>query len=277
MSKQKKKSIIIVSVLSVVLLLLLSFLIIEKLPKQDAIRTVENFEKYFNSKETKVIYYASSECGYCSLETPILKSIAQDYHVDYLYIDSAKLTDNQRESVLDKLDIEGSTPTTVVVKNGKIINTQVGYVDGTEYVEFFKESGVLDDDAVYKDEAYLTFIDYDDYKELINKKEKTVITIGQTGCSHCIATKPVLNRIAKKYDIKINYLNLTYLSEEDNSELISGLKDLDYTDSDYIESGSIGTPLTLVIENNKVLDYINGETTNSKFVRLFEKTGVISE
>lgn len=277
MSKQKKKSIIIVSILSVILLALISLLVIEKLPKQEAIRTVENFDKYFNSKETKVIYYASSNCGYCSLETPILKSISQDYNVDYLYIDSIKLTSEQRKAVLEKLDIEGSTPTTVVVRNGKILNTQVGYLEGTEYVEFFKESGVLDDDAVYKDEANLTFIDYEEYKELINKSEKTVIAIGQTGCSHCIATKPVLNRIAKKYNIRINYLNLTNLTEEDNNNLITGLKDLNYNDSDYIENGSIGTPLTLVIEDGKVLNYINGETTNSKFVRLFEKTGVISK
>lgn len=277
MSKQKKKSIIIVSVLSIVLLALISLLIIEKLPSKEATRTVANFDKYFNSKETKVIYYASSKCGYCSLETPILKTIAQDYDVDYLYIDTVKLSNDQRKAVLKKLNIEGSTPTTVVVKNGKIINTQVGYLEGTEYVEFFKNSGVLDEDAVYKDEVNLTFIDYGKYQELTKSSDKSIIVIGQTGCSHCIATKPVLNKIAKKYDIKVNYINLTELSDEEKNNLISGLKDLKYSDSEYLESGSIGTPLTFVVENGKILDYISGETTNSKFVRLFENTGVIAE
>lgn len=277
MSSQKKKSIIIVAFLTILLIALIAILVISKLPSKEAKITVENFDKYYNSKELKVIYYASSECGYCSLETPILESIAEDYDIDYLYVDSAKLSSEQRKLVISKLDIEGATPTTVVVKNGRIIDTQVGYLDGTNYVEFFKNAGVVSEDAVYKDEQYLSFIDYSEYKELIDKGDIFVVVIGQTGCSHCIATKPVLNKIAGKYNIEINYIDITTLTEEDSSSLISGLKDLDYSDSEYLESGSIGTPLTLVIKNGKVVDYINGETTNSKFVKMFKSSGVIKE
>lgn len=277
MSSQKKKSIIIVAFLTILLIALIAILVISKLPSKEAKITVENFDKYYNSKELKVIYYASSECGYCSLETPILESIAEDYDIDYLYVDSAKLSSEQKKLVISKLDIEGATPTTVVVKNGRIIDTQVGYLDGTNYVEFFKNAGVVSEDAVYKDEQYLSFIDYSEYKELIDKGDIFVVVIGQTGCSHCIATKPVLNKIAGKYNIEINYIDITTLTEEDSSSLISGLKDLDYSDSEYLESGSIGTPLTLVIKNGKVVDYINGETTNSKFVKMFKSSGVIKE
>ena len=53
---------------------------------------MDNFYKYFNSKKTKVIYYASSTCGYCSLETPIMEQISKDYDMDFLHIDSSKLT-----------------------------------------------------------------------------------------------------------------------------------------------------------------------------------------
>ena len=277
MSSQKKKSIIIVAFLTILLIALIAILVISKLPSKQAKITVENFYKYYNSKELKVIYYASSECGYCSLETPILESIAEDYDIDYLYVDSSKLSSEQRKLVTSKLDIEGATPTTVVVKNGRIIDTQVGYLDGTNYVEFFKNAGVVSEDAVYKDEQYLSFIDYSEYKELIDKGDIFVVVIGQTGCSHCIATKPVLNKIAGKYNIEINYIDITTLTEEDSSSLISGLKNLDYSDSEYLESGSIGTPLTLVIKNGKVVDYINGETTNSKFVKMFKSSGVIKE
>ena len=277
MSSQKKKSIIIVAFLTILLIALIAILVISKLPSKEAKITVENFDKYYNSKELKVIYYASSECGYCSLETPILESIAEDYDIDYLYVDSSKLSSEQRKLVTSKLDIEGATPTTVVVKNGRIIDTQVGYLDGTNYVEFFKNAGVVSEDAVYKDEQYLSFIDYSEYKELIDKGDIFVVVIGQTGCSHCIATKPVLNKIAGKYNIEINYIDITTLTEEDSSSLISGLKDLDYSDSEYLESASIGTPLTLVIKNGKVVDYINGETTNSKFVKMFKSSGVIKE
>ena len=79
MSSQKKKSIIIVTALSVLLVALIAILVISKLPSKEAKVTVENFDKYYNSKELKVIYYASSQCGYCSLQTPILETIAKDY------------------------------------------------------------------------------------------------------------------------------------------------------------------------------------------------------
>ena len=48
------------------------------------------------------------------------------------------LNQTQRDEILKKLNIEQSTPTTVVVENGKVVDTQVGYVAGKEYVEFFK-------------------------------------------------------------------------------------------------------------------------------------------
>ena len=277
MSSQKKKSIIIVTALSVLLVALIAILVISKLPSKEAKVTVENFDKYYNSKELKVIYYASSQCGYCSLQTPILETIAKDYDIDYLYVDAAELTEAQRELVIKKLDIEGATPTTVVVKKGKVIDTQVGYTDGTEYVEFFKKAKVVPNDAVYKDEQYLTFIGYSEYKKLVDSKSTFIVTIGQTGCSHCIAVKPVLNRIAGKYNIDINYIDITKLTEEDSSSLVSGLKNLGYSDSEYLESGSFGTPLTLVVKEGKIVDYINGETTNSKFVKMFKSTGIISE
>ena len=238
---------------------------------------MDDFYKYFNSKKTKIIYYASSTCGYCSLETPIMEQISKDYDIDYLHIDSSKLTKSDREKMLKELNIKQATPTTVIVKNGEIIDTQVGYLDGGAMVEFLKDNKILDKDAVYTPEQYITFINYDEYNKILKQEGKHIITIGQTGCSHCIATKPVLNAIAKDYDITINYLNLTDMNQSEHTSFTNSLSEIGYDDEDFVSSGSFGTPLTLIIENGKVISYVNGERPTAQYIRSFKKAGIITE
>ena len=145
-------------------------------------------------------------------------------------------------------------------------------MEGKEAVEFFKKNKLLEDDATYKPEENLTDISFDDYKNLVGQDSKNVIVIGQTTCSHCIAVKPVLNRIAGNNNITINYLNLTKMTQEEQKELIENLKSIGYEDAD-----NLGTPLTLIVQNNKIEGTIEGENPPSYFTREFKKYGVISQ
>ena len=67
------------------------------------------------------------------------------------------------------------------------------------------------------------------------------------------------------------------MSEDEYNSFSESLKEIEYNDPDFVESGSFGTPLTLIIENGKVKDYISGERTKSQLVREFKKNGLISE
>lgn len=282
MSKEKKKTIILTVVLSVICLVLIGFLVFDALKQNGTIvdeetsELMEEFNEQFNSKERTVIYYASSGCSYCKLQQPILETIAEDYDMEYFEIDSATLPAKQREEIIEKLEIEGKTPTTVIVQDGEVIDTALGYTEGGAYVEFFASNEMIPEDAVYSGEANLTFIDYNDYEDLIEKGTHVVV-IGQTTCSHCIAIKPALNKVAGEYDLIINYLNLTEMTEDEYTNFSESLRDIEYNDPDFVEDGSFGTPLTLIIENGKVKDYISGERTKSQLVREFKKAGLISE
>lgn len=273
----KDKKTLTITILSgiVAVLLIVSFIFtVIKQGGGEGAKIMADFEKYFNSKERTVIYYASSKCGYCELETPILETIAKDYDMDYLDIDSTKLTSEQREKILDKLEIEQSTPTTVIVEKGNIIDTQVGYVAGKEYVEFFKEGGVVPKDAVYSKEQYITDIDYSRFEELLAEGAHVVV-IGQTGCSHCTAIKPALNSVAKDYKVTVNYLNITDMDEDTQNNFVEKLREIEYNDPEFLEDGSYGTPLTLIIKDGKVVSYLSGERTTSQLAREFKKQGLI--
>ena len=177
---------------------------------------------------------------------------------------------------MKKLDIaQHATPITVIVKNGEVVDKVEGYVPASEYVEFFKDNEMIPEDAVYSGEANISFVEFDEYKDLIKKSGTNVIVVGQTTCSHCIAIKPALNSIASEYDLTIYYINVDVLSQDESTEFNETLKDLEYNDSDFIESGAFGTPLILIVKDGKITKYIAGERTKSQLVREFTKLGLI--
>ena len=283
MSDEKKKTIILTCVLAVIALLLLGFFVIDKLTENGTIANSEskeimsNFKKYYNSSKRTVIYYASETCGWCKLETPILETIAEDYDMDYVYIDTSKLGKKQIKEITEKLGIKSSTPTTVIVENGEVIDVAAGFKAAGEYVEFFATNGVIPEDAVYSKEQNLTFIDFEEYESLINDGNSHVIVLGQTTCSHCIAAKPALNSIAEDYGLTINYIDINVLEDDEYERFYESLSKIEYNDEDFINEGKFGTPLTLILKNGKVSSYIAGERSKSQFVREFKKEGLISE
>lgn len=280
---EKTKSIILTVILAVIALVLISFLAYDKFKQEGYIMSKEQkeimaeFYKYYNSEERTVIYYAKENCSWCELETPILETIASDYDMDYLYLDISKLGKKQKKEITSLLGIESSTPTTVIVEKGEVIAVNSGYVKGKEYTEFFATNGVIPEDAVYSADSYLTYIDFEEYSALLDNKDLQVIVISQTICSHCAAIKPALNSIVKDYKLKINCLEIDLLEGEDRSSFFDSLYKVEYDDPDFLEDGSIGTPLILVLKNGKTIKYLSGEKTKSQLVKEFKKVGLISE
>ena len=193
----KNKSKFITLLLAVIAIILILALLIVKLRENgiigsiDSNKVVKEFNKIYNSKERSVIYYASPTCGYCSLLSPILDTISEDYDMEYYYLDSTKLSNSERSEVLKKLDIERhATPITVIVEDGEVIDKVEGYVPGKEYVDFFKKNDMIPEDAVYSAEANINYIEFAEYKDMIQENNINIIVIGQTTCSHCLAIKP---------------------------------------------------------------------------------------
>ena len=148
MTKEKKKTLIFTVALAVIALILIICFVFMELRKEGIIGSsesneiVEEFNKNYNAKERKVIFYASSTCGYCDLQKPILETVAEDYEIEYYSIDASLLSNSQRNEIIEKLDIEGATPTIAIVEKGKVVATQVGYTDGSGLVSFFKKNKI---------------------------------------------------------------------------------------------------------------------------------------
>ena len=110
-------------------------------------------------------------------------------------------------------------------------------------------------------------INYKNLNSMLDKKEKFILFIGSTTCSACDTYKVTLNKVIEKYSVDIKYIDLSKLSEEEESELVSKFP-------------ISGTPTTIFIEDGKEKDTynrINGSVKYSKIVEKLKKNKYIKE
>ena len=114
-----------------------------------------------SKNKTIVVLWARQSCGYCVAYAPILTEVAREHDVTIRYINMESIVDlntwepsNEEEyNILAKLEGEGEfkdfaqkaiegTPGTYFIKNGKIINGIIGYVEKDRIEEEFKKVGL---------------------------------------------------------------------------------------------------------------------------------------
>ena len=109
------------------------------------------FTTLLNDDSASVIYIARPTCGYCQQQEPIVKEIIGEYEgLPIFYLNTDNLTSDEM-SKLFKTDKalfgedgkDFGTPTTIVVKKGKIIDSVVGLTDKDNYISFLKQNGFI--------------------------------------------------------------------------------------------------------------------------------------
>ena len=228
----------------------------------------EEFVEDLNSEEKEVIFLERPTCSYCQLTAPIMESLSEKYDFDYNDINTDQVKSSTLTKMLDKLglsDEEFGTPYIAIVQDGKVIASQPGYAEEVDMFKFFQDNGVIGKDEEFKE--ILNYVDYKGYKKIIASDEPQLMVMVQTGCGACISAKPVLEEISEEYDITINALNITNLSDEDRQELSSTL--------DYLNKNEWGTPLLLIVKNNQVIDASNGYLDEDAYEIFLKKNDFI--
>lgn len=228
---------------------------------------LEEVNKAFESKEAKLLYLGRPTCGYCSLLKPVLDRYAKEYKFDYSYINTDEIGESKQQEIFNKLSIDAAnfgTPYIAVVKDGKKVDEQEGYKTEDVFFEFLKKNGFIGED----EKLALNYIDYNKYKEMLEDGSKEIFVMVQTGCSHCENAKPVLEEIAKEYDIKINILNISnFESQEEHDEFTESLS--------YLNENEWGTPLMLIVEDKEIKDKKEGFSSKEDYIEFFKKNGYI--
>lgn len=104
-------------------------------------------------------------------------------------------------------------------------------------------------------------------KDKINNKDKFVLVVTQTGCSHCTAYLPVLEEIGEEYKLKFYDINITNLADEEKTEFNSLVR-------------ISGTPTTIFYtdgEEQSTSTRLVGEKTKDKIITRLKSEGYIND
>lgn len=108
------------------------------------------FTTLLHNNEPSIIYIARPGCGYCQQQKPIVESIVSEYGVVVHYLNTDNLTEDEMYSLFavdTKLfgedGKEFGTPTTLVVKSGKIVDSVVGLTDEDSLIDFFSKNELI--------------------------------------------------------------------------------------------------------------------------------------
>lgn len=234
---------------------------------------VEKVEIALNNQEKQIILLAREGCQYCEMFFPILDYMVEKYDFEYLYIDTDKLTNKALSTILEKLKIaeeDFGTPHLSLVQSGNIIDEIAGYVDEQELIEFLKEHGYADENVT----SPINYLTFDTYKETIKSSTPEVIVIGQKSCGYCMMVKPVLLSLSDKYNVNINYMNMTDLNDLENKEQVIEEFNNSLT---YLKEEEWGTPLMLIVKNSEVIANYNGYGSEEAYVMFLKENGIIGE
>lgn len=257
---EKKKILIILCVFVCLVGFIFAIIMFENKKSEEYL---EKFYSTFSKKENSLVVVGRDNCGWCNLFIPILDDMKERYGFDYLYINTNELSNSVLNKFLSDIKIDDfGTPLTLVVNDGKVVDSLSGAVTEDVLLEFLKEYNFVEE----KEELLINYIDYDKYKKIIKSKSSNIIVVGQKGCSYCFKSIPIFNKLIKEKEYKVNYLYYDTLEDDQLEKFTSSL--------DFFQTVEWGTPVTLIVKDGKVIDYLNGLYDFDEYVNLFEKNGI---
>ncbi len=123
-------------------------------------------------------------------------------------------------------------------------------------------------DIPEEEQEDLNDIGIDEYLDLKEGNEASIIYIARPTCHYCQEMEPIVKNIVYEYGITVNYLNTDELDDEGQAKLIES--------DDYFSEG-YGTPLLLVVKDDEIVDIQEGLNDKETTVNFFKDNGFIAE
>lgn len=118
-------------------------------------------------------------------------------------------------------------------------------------------------------EAGLHQITYDQYETMVDDGDAFIVVIERAGCGYCTMYMPIVEEVANEKKIPLYYIDTDTLTEEEFNNLSS-------TNS-YLKKNQWGTPTTLFMLGDRVLDTIGGYTAKENVLSFLDGKVVMGE
>ena len=108
--------------------------------------TYKQIEEKIDNKDSFILVVSQSTCTHCATYKPKLEKISKKYNIDIFDIDYDLENKKTQNKFLEEFDLDGSTPITIFIKNGKqtnLFDRLEGDVSESKAIEKFKEMGFI--------------------------------------------------------------------------------------------------------------------------------------
>ena len=121
-------------------------------------------------------------------------------------------------------------------------------------------------ETVALEEAGFNEVTLDEYLDLVNGQDKSIILVARPTCSYCEAFAPILSEAKDDLGLTVNYIDTDKFSSDDWTTFNESL--------DYLSENEWGTPLTLIVQNGEVVDANNGYVELDTIKAFFTDNGL---
>lgn len=105
------------------------------------------------------------------------------------------------------------------------------------------------------------------YLEYYQGTDNKIIFVGRPTCPYCQLAQPIVQKLAKDYELEIFYLNTDEFQDEDEANFIKS--------DEYLNDG-YGTPILLIVSNNSIVDMVDGATDTAHYKEFFKKNNYLN-
>lgn len=130
---KNKKIIVVIAV--VVILIILGIVYYLNIKNNNLIKLNYNevIEKV-NNKDDFILCVSASKCVHCKKYKPKLIEISNNYDIEIYYVNVNEFEEDEYESFKSEFSFDGSTPTTILFKDGEE-KTTASRIEGNEKIE----------------------------------------------------------------------------------------------------------------------------------------------
>lgn len=210
-----------------------------------------------------IMYLPYSYSDNISYQDHLLKTISKQYNVEYKKIDAYLLSRTQHEKMNKLLEISAVEDQIILfIKNKTIVGSLRGFIRKSEYINKLFEYG-------YVEEVYnsLNEISYNEFENEVSNSERRIILIIKDDCKYCKETMSLLDQISSSKNLDIDYINIGDMDSDISLNVEGKLQKMGYKDG-------FSTPLIIITEKEKVLDYSIGLSSLEFYEEMFSKYGL---
>ena len=141
---KKTKNIIIIVIL--ILIATLGIIFISSKTANGKLEKInyKTVKEKMSKKEDFVLIVSRTDCSHCISYKPKVKQIAEDYNLTIYYIDYDD--EKNKDKFLEEFNLDGSTPITLFIKNGKqtsVLNRLEGDLETDKVIERLKKMNFI--------------------------------------------------------------------------------------------------------------------------------------